>query len=149
MNRTKAAVSPLTLHRRLRVNEEAFGLVGDEGAFLGLEEDGAALQALDGVPDALGDIHSVPALAGIQNHAFKQSTVVIVSADPDTPPEHDQCLILGRMVVDGYLSAGLQSIQEPVALLIQALVEVVVHPQPRRLLRLGGQRVKELRINYH
>ena len=113
-------------------------LMRDEGALLALIEHGR-LEAFDRVPDVPGDVHSVTALLATEDCFLLNRAVVIVRQHPHLAFENDDTLILRRMMMDGDDSAGLQRIQEPVALFLQATVEIQVLPQALRRPRLGAE----------
>lgn len=131
----------LNLHHPLQ-------LMRHEGTFFALEQHGG-LQAVDRVPHILGDVHPETAVLVAEHHALDHGTAVVVGRHRHPSPQHDERLVLRGMVMHRHHRPRLHRIQEPVALLIQALVEIEIHPQPRRGLRLRRELVEKMLVNNH
>ena len=108
----------------------------DERTFLHFEDHRTRFQALEPMPGILGDVDAYSAFFLTKHDALPDRTVVMIGRNPDFPSEQDKCLILGHMMMHSNLCPHLQRIQKAMALILQRLMEVVIHPQPRRSLRL-------------
>ena len=100
-----------------------------ERAFLALQEY-AGFETFQPVPDILGNVHAVGAALLTDDTRLQDLAIVIIGRDSDLALQDDKCLGLGGMVMHGDECAWLQTVEEPVAFLIQTLMEVIIHPQP-------------------
>jgi len=100
-----------------------------ERAFLALQEN-AGFKTLQPVSDVLGDVHAIGAALLTDDTRLQNLAIVIIGRNPDLAFQNDKCLSLSGMVMHRDECARLQTVEEPMAFLIQALVEIVVHPQP-------------------
>ena len=94
------------------------------------------LQAFYTMPHVLRYVHAIGTTLLTDDTGLQYLAVIIIGGHFDLTLQDDKSLGFGGMVMHGYLRAWHQYIQEPVALLIQTLMEVVVHPEPWRLLCL-------------
>ncbi len=84
------------------------------------------------MPDALGNIHSVESFFWAEDYAFYHCTIIIVGIHPNSTTKQYKRLIFRRMTMYLNLRSWLHSIQESMTLIIQRLMEVIVHPQTGR-----------------
>ena len=93
------------------------------------------------MPYVLWYIHAVSPAFLTDNAGFQNFTVIIVGCHPDLALQNHKGLCLGGMMVYWYLSAWFQGIEEAVALVLKALVEIVVlckqSGRAERILSLG------------
>ncbi len=99
----------------------------------------AWLQTLEAMPNVLGNINAISSFFLTQDDGLQDLALVIVGRHLHPTPQYHKSLVLSGMVMHWNLSARLQRIEETVAFVLKALMEVVVHPQPRRLLGLLRQ----------
>jgi len=100
-----------------------------ERAFLALQEN-AGLETFQPVPDVLGNVNAVGSALLTDDTRLQDLAIVIIGRNPDLAFQDDKRLGLGGMVMHGDGSAWLQTVEEPVAFLIQTLMEIIIHPQP-------------------
>ena len=112
----------------------------DKGSLLAFQQY-ARLQAFEAVPHVLGYVGTVQAVFMAQDAGLKDFALVVVGSHPDLAFQDHEGFGLGGVVMHGNLSARLQGVEETVAFVLQALMEIVVHPEPRGLLGLLGQAV--------
>ena len=142
--------SPPTFKPFLIINcQNPFHLMRHIGPFLALEDNGTRLQGFHSVPDILSYVHAVAAFRWVEDHVVDDGAVVVVSDDTYPASQHNKCLLFLRMAMDGDVGTRFHGIQKTVALLIQTLMKVKIHPQPGRCLGLGGQAVKYLVVYNH
>ena len=115
-------------------------LMFNEGTGLALHQD-AWLQTLQSMPDVFGNIHTIAATLLTDNTRFHNLSLVIVGCHANLSFQYDKGLVLVGMVMHWDKSARLQRIEESVALVIEALMEVIVLPQSWRLLGFLSQSV--------
>ena len=121
----------------------------DKGSLLAFQQH-ARLQTFKTVPHVLGDVGSIKAILMAQDARLHDFTLVVVGQHPHPTLQYDEGLVLGGMVMYRNLRAWLQSIEETVTFVLKALMKVVVHPEPWRLLGLVGQVIHQLIIyNLH
>ena len=96
--------------------------------FLALEDDGTRLQGFHGVPDILSYVHAVAAFRWVEDHVFDDGAVVVVGDDTYPATQHNKRLLFLRMAMNGDVGTRLHGIQKTVALLIQTLMKVQIHP---------------------
>ena len=96
-----------------------------EWAFFTLQEN-AVFQTFQPVPNVLGNVHAIGAVLLTDDTRLQDLAIVIVSRNPDLAFQDDKCLGLGGMVMHGDECAWFQTVEEPMAFLIQALMEIVV-----------------------
>ncbi len=123
-------------------------LVRNERSFLALEQY-RGLQAFNRVPDILGDVHPETSILVAEYHALNHFTVVVIGLHRHPASQYDNRLILRRVVVNSHHRPRLHRIQEPMAFLIQTLVEIEIHPKPRRRLRLRSELVEKMLVDNH
>ena len=75
-------------------------------------------------------------------------TIVIIGRYLDLAFENDKCLGFGRMMMHRYKCARLQTIEEAMTLIIEAFMEVIVHPQSWRLLGLLCHAINQIIVYY-
>ena len=119
------------------------------GAFLALEDDGTRLQGFHGVPDILSYIHAVSAFRWVEDNVLDDGAAVVVGDDAYPATQHNKCLLFLRMAMNGDVGTRFHGIQKTVALLIQTLMKVQIHPQPGRCLGLSSQVVQYLIVYNH
>ena len=112
----------------------------DEWPCFALQQD-TRLKALQPVPDVLGNVHTITATFLTDDAGFHYLALVIVGCHSDLSFQNHKGLVLVRMVMHWDKCAWFQRIEESVALVLNALMEIVVLPQPRRLLGFLGQSV--------
>ena len=88
------------------------------------------------MPHILRDVNPIVATLLTQHYIFYDRAIIIVSSHSNLASQDNERLILRRVPMDGYHSPWFHSIQEPMALFIQTLMKIVVHPQPARCLSL-------------
>jgi len=101
------------------------------GAVLHLEDNGRFYN-LQRVPPAAWDIHSVIAGQRVKMKTFCLGFVGRVEHNLNLAPKQDVRLICVIMPVNRQHSPGLKGIQQPLRRSVRTLVQIVVHPQPRR-----------------
>ena len=116
-------------------------------AFLALEDDGTRLQGFHGVPDIFSYVHAVAAFRWVEDYVLNDSAVVVVGDDAYPAAQYNKRLLFLRMAMNGDVGTRFHGIQKTVALLIQTLMKVQIHPQPGRCLGPGGQTVKYLSVS--
>ena len=107
--------------------QNTVNLVLHEGALLHLEDDAPRLQALHVVPRVLGDVHPDMALLVREDNTLRHLAQVVVDVHAHTPAQQDECLVLRHMMMHRHLSTGFEGVEEPMALVLQATVEIEVH----------------------
>ncbi len=118
-----------------------------ERALFALEDDGVRLHALQVMPYPFLDVHTIAAFLLAEHHTLYHRAVVIICRHLYPAPQHHERLILCRMPMDGHLRPRLHCIEHTMALVLQRLVEVIVHPQPLRRLRLGRYPIQQFYVN--
>jgi len=127
----------------LSVNyQNPFFLMRHKRPFFTLEDDTPRFQRLQFMPYVLGDIYAVDAVFCAKHHRLYHRAVVIVCRRPYPSPKNDKRLILCRMPVDRHLRPGLYGIKHAMTFVLQRLVEIKVHTQARRFLRLRRHMVQ-------
>ena len=81
------------------------------------------------MPHILRDVNPIVATLLTQHYIFYNRAIIIVSSHPNLASQDNERLILRWVPMDGYHRPRLHRIQESMALIIQRLMEVVVHPQ--------------------
>ena len=109
-----------------------------EWAFLAFKKY-TRFQALYIVPYILRDIRSVSALFVAQDARLQDLSLIVVGGYSDFTFQDDYRLVLRRVVMHRDESAWLHSVEKAVALVLKALVEIVVLPQPWRGLCFLGE----------
>ena len=99
------------------------------------------------MPHILRDVNPIVATLLTQHHIFYDRAIIIVSSHPDLASQDNERLILRWVPMDGYHSPWLHRIQEPMALRIQTLMKIKIHPQPWRFLRMQTNLIQQLLIN--
>lgn len=117
--------------------------------FLALEDDGVRFQGFHGVPDILSYVHAVAAFRWVEDNVLNDGAVIVVGDDTYPATQHNKRLLFLRMAMNGDVGTRFHGIQKTVALLIQTLMKVQIHPQPGRCLGLSGQSVKYLIVYHH
>lgn len=117
------------------------------GAVLALEEDGAGLQGLEGVPLHGGDIQHIA--AGHHIHRLDQRAAVIVQILLEMPEDAHHRLRRGPVPMDRHHRPRLDRIQHPLRAVLRRIPQVQVHPQTGRGLSPGSEVVKDLRGDDH
>ena len=117
----------------------------DERPLLAFQKN-ARFQAFHSVPRVLGDIDTVVSFFLTDDATLYHLSIVIVDAHPDLAFQDDEGLVLGRMMMHRNQRAWFQSIKETMAFVIEALVKVVVHSQPRRTLCLVSHFLYQLLV---
>ena len=112
----------------------------NERARLALQQD-TRLQALQPVPDVLGNVHTITATFLTDDTGFHYLALVIVGCHTHFALQNHKGLVLVGMVMYRNKCAWFQGIKESVALVLQTLMKVVVLPQSWRLLGFLGQSV--------
>jgi hypothetical protein len=82
------------------------------------------------MPHVLGYVHTVVSTILTDDAGLQYLSIVIVCGKPDLALQYHESLGFGWMVMYWYLRARFQTIQETMAFLLQALMKVIVHPQP-------------------
>ena len=101
----------------------------DERALLALQEY-AGFEALQPMPHVFGNIHTIGSALLANNTGLHDFAIVFIGRYPDLALQNDKRLGLGGMVMHGDECARLQTVEEPMAFIIQTLMEIVIHPQP-------------------
>ena len=101
-----------------------------------------ALQAFKPVPDTLGYINSITSILSTEHNAFYHGTIIIVGGRTHLSSKDNKRFILCRMTMYRNISSRLHGIEHTMALIIEALMKVVVHPKPWRCLRLCRNLIK-------
>ena len=96
----------------------------------------AGFKTFQTMPDVLGDVNTIGATFLTDDTGFQHLTIIIIGGYSDFTFQYHKGLGLVRMMVNRDECPRFQGIEETVALVLQALVEVVVHAQSRRFLRL-------------
>ena len=120
----------------------------DERTFLYFEDKGIRLQTLYGMPCVFWNVHADSAFIMTEYHRLYYLPVVIVSADPHPSFQENESLIFCHMVMNGYLRSHFQCVEEPMALVVKALMEVVVHPQAWRFPCFFNYSVYQMLVDY-
>ena len=98
-------------------------------------------KALQAMPHVLWYIHAVSPLFLTDNAGFQNFTVIIIGCDSDLTFQYYEGLCFCGMMVYWYLGARFQCVEEAVALVLKALVEIVVlckqSGRAERILSLG------------
>jgi len=81
------------------------------------------------MPYVLWNIHTVSSALRADNTGSDNFSLVVVGRDSDLAFQDDKGLVLVRMVVHGNVCTRLQSIDEAVAFVLKAFMEVIVHSQ--------------------
>ena len=84
------------------------------------------------MPHILRDVNPIVATLLTQHHIFYDRTIIIVSSHSNLASQDNERLILRWLPMDGYHSPWLHRIQKPMALILQRLMEVLVHAQTGR-----------------
>ena len=108
-------------------------LMLNEWPCFALQQD-TRLQALQPVPDVLGNVHTISTTLLADDAGFHNLALVIVSCHANLSFQYHKGLVLVRMVMHRNKCAWFQCVEETVALVLQTLMKVVVLPQSRRLL---------------
>ena len=111
-------------------------------ALLALEDDGTRLQRFYSVPNILSYVHAVAAFRWVEDHVVDNGAVVVVGDDTYPATQHNKRLLFLRMAMNRDVGTRFHGIQKTVALLIQTLMKVQIHPQSGRCLDLSSQVVK-------
>ena len=91
------------------------------------------------MPGVLGDVGAIDAILMAQDARLDDFALIVIDGHPYPTLQYHKGLILGGMVMNRDLGARLQGIEETVAFVLQALMEIVVHPKPGRPLGLSCQ----------
>lgn len=128
--------------------QDAVNLMLHKRTFLHLEDDTARLQAFHIVPGVLGDVHSDTAFRQAQHDTFDDRARIIIRIDTHAATQQDEALVFRHMVMDGDLRTHLKCVQKAVALIIEALMEIVVHTQSGRLSGLPDYAFNQFIVYY-
>ena len=104
-------------------------------AFLALQQN-AWFKTFHPMPYVFGNVNTISAAIVTDDAGFHHLTMVVVGGYLDLAFQDDKCLGFGRMMMHRYKCARLQTIEEAMTLIIEAFMEVIVHPQMRGLLGL-------------
>lgn len=80
------------------------------------------------MPHIFRDVNAIIATLLTQHHIFYDRAIIIVSSHSDLTSQDNERLILRWVPMDGNHSPWLHRIQHPMALILQRLVKVIVHP---------------------
>jgi hypothetical protein len=72
----------------------------DKGTFLDFKDDASCLQALYVMPGVFRDVNAKNAVFMTEDCAFKYFALVIVCVYANSTFQHNECLVLGHMVMD-------------------------------------------------
>lgn len=108
----------------------AIHLMLDKRPLLAFEKN-TWFQALHSVPGVLGDVDPINAIFMTDDAGLYHFAIIIVGCHSDLAFQDDEGLILGRMMMHRNQRAKFQSVEETVAFVCEAFVEVVVLPQSR------------------
>ena len=103
--------------------------------FLALQQN-AWFKTFHPMPYVLGNVNTIRAAIMTDDAGFQHLPMVVVGRYLDLAFQYDKCLGFDRMMMHRYKCARLQTIEEAMTLIIEAFMEVIVHPQSRRLLGL-------------
>ena len=98
-------------------------------------QENAGFDALQAMPHVLWYIHAVSSTILTDNTRLQNLTVIVIGCHPDLTLQNHKGLCFCGMMVYWYLSARFQCVEETMALVLKALMEVVVHSQSWGLLR--------------
>ena len=94
------------------------------------------------MPHILRDVNPIVATLLTQHHIFYDRAIIIVSSHSNLASQDNERLILWWMSMDGYHTPWLYGIQHPMTFILQRLMEVIVHAQTRRSLRLRTNQIQ-------
>ena len=77
------------------------------------------------MPHILRDVTPIVSTLLTQHHFFYDRAIIIVSSHSNLASQDNERLILRWVPMNGYHSPGLNRIQEPMALILQRLVEAL------------------------
>ena len=106
-----------------------------KGTFLALQQN-TWFKTFQTMPYVFGNVNTIIAAIVADDARLQHLTIVIIGRYLDLAFENDKCLGFGRMMMHRYKCAWLQTIKEAMTLIIETLMEIIVHPQSRRLLGL-------------
>ena len=128
--------------------QNTFHLMRHKRSRLALKDNRILFQALQLMPQILRNINPIAPTLPTQHHIPYNSPIIIMSSHPNLASQDNKTLILCWVPMYGYHSPWLHRIQHPMALVLQRLVEVIVHPQPLRTLRLCRYFIQQSRADY-
>ena len=86
-------------------------------------------QTLQPVPHVFRDVNTISTAFLTDDTGLRDLAVIIVGRDSDLAFQDYKRLGLSRVMMHGDERSWLQTVEETVALLIQTLMEIIVHPQ--------------------
>ena len=72
----------------------------NKGSFLNFKDDASCFQALYVMPGVFRDVNAKNAVFMAEDYAFKHFALVIVRVYTNSTFQHNECLVLGHMVMD-------------------------------------------------
>ena len=97
-------------------------------SLLALENVAILLNRFKFMPHILRDVNPIVATLLTQHHILYDRAIIIVSSHPNLASQDNERLILRWVPMDGYHGPRLHRIQEPMTLIIQRLMKVIVLP---------------------
>ena len=88
------------------------------------------------MPHVLGYINPIAAILLAEDNAFYHRAIIIIGRDFHLPTKNNERLFFCWMPVNRDIRSRLYGIQHPMAFVFQRLMEVIIHPKPRRHLSL-------------
>ena len=101
------------------------------------------------MPLANGYVQSDAITVGRQVYDIRHLPVIVIKDLPQMSTETNHRLRGLHMPMDRQRRPRLDGIEHPLGLVGRGVAQVQIHPQPRRRLRLGGQRVKYVLVDNH
>ena len=99
------------------------------------------------MPNAFRDVNPIVATLLTQHHIFYDRAIIIVSSHSNLASQDNERLILRWVPMDGCHSHWLHGIQHPMTFIIQRLMEIIVHAQTGRCLRLRTNQIQYLLVD--